>query len=212
MNNLSRPRPTIVLTTALLGLLALPGCEEPTRIGPAPETAPETVPDTDVENDKPAEYTPSDMVITPVDRTVVDNRGRSLDVRILARSGTHARVVRQTDGVKFDLLIADLREEDQRYINRIPETPIIGALETGAKTAGENKSKTPPYIENRQESIARLEIKLEELRAEFETMSSAANSRKTPRIRQKEKELNQTNAEIARLQGQIDVYLLQNEG
>ena len=200
MNNMSRPSATLLLATAILGLLALFGCGEPTKTGPDPNA------DSNTEHDNSA----SDMVITPVDRTIVDNRGRSLDVRILARSGTHARMIRQTDGLKFDLPISDLREEDQRFINRIPETPIIGSLSPEPKT-NEGKPDTPPYIKNREESIAKLKIKAQEQNAELKTLSIESNRLVTPRIRMKEKEMNLTNSEILRLQGQIDVYRSQNQ-
>lgn len=68
------------------------------------------------------------MVKTPVDRTIIDSKGRSLEVRIIARSGTHARMVRLSDGLKFDLPFAELSEDDRRFIIRIPETPHMGSL------------------------------------------------------------------------------------
>ena len=105
----------------------------------------------------------------------------------------------------------ELSEDDQRFIIRIPETPYMGPLATKSADTGKKRSETPTYIENREKAIARLEIKLEEQSTELESITiSKGEGKSSPRMRAKEKEVSETNAEITRLESQIKVYRSQN--
>ena len=181
-----------VFAAVVFGVLALPGCDEPQKVETTPRPAPN-----------------SDMVITPVDRTVVDKRGRELDVTILARDGTHARVIRKADGMKFDLIIKQLSENDQRFIYRIPETAIIGAINPDKPT--EPEDNTPAYIKHREEALGKLQVKLQEQISELQLLYRTSRSgRLTPRMRMMDTEIGKTRAEIAKLENQIKTYRTQN--
>lgn len=208
MKNTDHPFTVCAFSLVSLGLLALVSCEKPQKIDASlkPEKPSEK------HSEKPAGPSIPDMVKTPVDRTITDNNGRSLEVRIIARSGTHVRMVRLSDGLKFDLPFAELSEDDRRFVIRIPETPYLGSLAARPSSVGREKRETPPYIKSREEAISRLEIKLQEQREELESDSSSFSEGKTsPRVSRMEKEVEKTNAEIIRLKAQIKVYRSQNK-
>lgn len=58
----------------------------------------------------------------PADRTLVDSKGREVEVRVISRDQDRIAFVRDADNRTFQYAIASLSEEDQKWAKSLPVT------------------------------------------------------------------------------------------
>ncbi|MCB1232742.1 MAG: hypothetical protein KDN19_21030 [Verrucomicrobiae bacterium] len=145
------------------------------------------------------------QVSFPIKRSLRDQSNRPLEAKILGKTPGKLFVVREADGLSFEIAIASLCQEDQDYANSLPiqvppadfNRPTI-PTPTPSKHSPENDDE-PPYIANRKQSIKELEEQNQLLKYEIESTSNSMLVRtKNTQIEKNEIEINRLRADIER--------------
>ncbi|BET67806.1 hypothetical protein ASA1KI_27240 [Opitutales bacterium ASA1] len=115
----------------------------------------------------------------PVDRVLTDRTGRTVAVRVLARSDTEVRFVRESDGVGFQYAIASLSDADQAFLRRFPTSPL-GPLPEQATLAAQHSREVALRRER-----AELEHRIALWMLELEKVNTKSPSHSRDEIRQR---------------------------
>ncbi len=182
-----------VVLTALL--LSLSNCKPPVK--ELPEAPKETSDPADAGTAQPTGGR------LPVNRTIHDINGRELEVRIIGRANTFVRMTRIEDNYKFDFPVAQLSQEDRKFILQFPESilsPLNSASAEPDKVSGE-----APYIKSRKEEIDRIIEDIQELTTELRAIEIGSSKART-----QQKKIDAKEMEILHLESQIETYRKNN--
>ena len=152
----------------LLVSFSLAGCKEPTRLNSSANP--------------PVDYQ------LPMNLSVEDKAGRTLEIQLLARSDYSMTFVRLSDNLEFTFPLNRLSPKDQALVRKFPQT---SNMPSDSSVAGQ-------YIATRKKAIARLTEDVIALRVSLATDGLTASSTKA-----KSNELQRKTAEIAKMKDQI---------
>ena len=132
----------------------------------------------------------------PMQRTFVNDEGKSLEATVVGRTGQILHVQRNDDGARFELEFGKLGWKDRLFAERLPEQAPPPIVEKDGKETAD------PYVTSRRTRIEELKRKEAEFTAEIE--SGALNNLLA---RKRREDLLSVEKEIIELQGAIDAHL-----
>lgn len=135
----------------------------------------------------------------PVDRTITNSEGKSLEVRIIGREKDFITVERISDNARFDIPVSRLLEPDRRFIDRIRKTKAPKEPEPPAPVEAD-------YVATRRAMIEDLESKADLYRKEIKSRTLSKNIHEK-RIR----DLQEIRTEIRSLEVAIENYKFINK-
>lgn len=178
-----------VVLAALTLPLSLTNCKPPVK--ELPEDPPQAT--------ESVEATPT-VDRLPVNRTIRDINGRELKVRIIGRANTIVRMTRLDDNYKFDFPVAQLSQEDRRFVLQFPES-VLSPITQDTPEPAKKDSGEAPYIKTRKEEIERIIKEIQELTAELRAIEPG-----TSRARTQQKKIDAKEMEIVHLESQMEIY------
>jgi len=101
----------------------------------------------------------------PVERTLTDRTGRTVDVRIMARDQLNIRFVRKSDGTTYTYPISSLADADQQFVRQFPASvlqPLPAAAGTASSAPGTNAAG------RLQQERAELDYRIQSMRLELQ--------------------------------------------
>jgi len=124
----------------------------------------------------------------PIRRTIRDDRGRSIEVDIVARGSSELTFIRRSDQKKFTIPISRLSSRDERFVESLP-------MHADTTTHPRPDEPRPnPRIASRLREIERIELRIEEAERERnayepETLKAEAITREIEELRSEKEEL-----------------------
>lgn len=180
-----------ISVAALTALILFPGCEKPAPSGSRePEKSLATFFKKEVE--------------LPIDHTLTDQSGRSLEVTIVGRSETHLFIVRKSDGLESEVAIEGLSEADRSFAAEVPVQAAPAGFMAEAKKP-KLSTIDEAYIRAREEAIKKLRDDNELLRREMDASSNEML------VKRRQTEIQQNEKEIARMQADMDRYKIDRD-
>lgn len=99
----------------------------------------------------------------PLDRTITNNQGKSLEVTIQGKDSVNLHVQRRSDGERFVIPTRSLVWQDQLVVMRLPNQ------EAPPKAVTEDAVPPDPYIASREKELKRLKEKRDLFVSELES-------------------------------------------
>ena len=133
----------------------------------------------------------------PVDRLLMDDKGRNIDVSITGRGDYHVNFRKKSDNKAYKFAIENLSERDRSFVRALPIT------ETGISR---EQVVTPRYVTVRQDELDGLLEQKKKLRQEIK---STPDDEKV-KLRSLRRDLRLLEPKIWRIEQQILEYWKQN--